>query len=229
MCGRYTLTSTDGLVEEFGLIQQPLDLQPRYNIAPTQRVPVVAHRASHERELIVMRWGLVPSWAKDLSIGNRLINARCETVAEKPAFREALLRRRCLVAANGFYEWKRAGKRKIPHYIYRRSGLLIAFAGLWERWKDPDESWLLSFTIITTAANDLMAPIHNRMPVIIERADYERWLDPHIQSHDAVVDLLTPPPVDSLEMREVSTLVNSVKNDSASCVEPAAEQRWLFD
>lgn len=167
MCGRFTLrVPAAELVEIFRLLRRP-DVQPRYNIAPTQPVAVV-RRIDRGRELSMLRWGLVPSWAKDPKIGARMINARAETVATKPAFRTALRRRRCLVPADGFYEWaKSAGGTKQPHYITRRDGRPFAFAGLWESWDGPDGSSIESCTIVTTEANDLVGRIHDRMPVIL--------------------------------------------------------------
>ena len=229
MCGRYTLTSTDGLVEEFRLIQEPFDFAPRYNIAPTQRVPVIHNRASDQPAVEIMRWGLIPIWAKDPAIGSRMINARGETVDKKPAFRKALRERRCIVPADGFYEWKRQGKSKLPFLIQRPSRKFLAFAGLWERWKAPDGDWLLSFSIITTEANDAMRPLHDRMPVILDPADYGRWLEPGELTRDALDTLLSPSPNDWLAMRQVSQLVGSVRNDSPACIAPVPEQRSLFD
>ncbi len=220
MCGRYTLTSFDTLIEEFGLIQTSLDLTPRYNIAPSTPVPVVGNRG--ERRLELMRWGLVPHWAKDPAIGNRMINARSETAAKKPAFREALRRRRCLVVADGFYEWKRDGKHKTPFYIRRLSHGPIAFAGLWEYWQNADGTPLHTCTILTTEPNDLMAPIHKRMPVIVERADYDRWLEPSPLPPPVLHDILGTPSSDGFEAYPVSRLVNSPKNDSPECIVPAA-------
>lgn len=228
MCGRYTLTSIDGLVEEFGLIQEPLDFTPRFNIAPTQVVPVIDNRPRDQRVLTSMRWGLIPYWAKDPAIGNKLINARRETVAEKPAFRDAMRRRRCLVVADGFYEWKRDGKNKTPMYVRRSCHAPMAFAGLWERWRTPDGKVLHSFTIITTDANELMAPVHDRMPVIVDRADHERWLEPAALPPHALDDILATPPSQGLEMYEVTRWVNSPRNDTPACIEPAPKQPTLF-
>ncbi|WP_428265748.1 SOS response-associated peptidase [Haliangium sp.] len=235
MCGRYTLTSFEHLGEWFGLSEPPPPGRPRFNIAPTQPVPIVANRA--QRTLSVVRWGLVPSWAKDPSVGARMINARCESAAEKPAFRDALRRRRCLVVADGFYEWQRSsgGKRggKQPFYVHRRAGEAFGMAGLWERWRAPDGSWLETCTILTCDANELMAPIHHRMPVIVDRVDYDRWLSPEALPPQALDDLLAPPPVGDFEAYRVSPLVNSPHNDVPACVEPAQAprpvQRSLFD
>ena len=166
-----------------------------------------------------MRWGLIPSWAKDKSIGSRMINARAETVAEKPSFRNALRRRRCLVLADGFYEWRRVGKTKTPMRIVMRSGEPFAFAGLWETWTDPEGTVIPSCTIITTTPNDLLSPIHNRMPVILPRDLEEFWLDESVDDPVAVTNVLTPHPAEAMEVYEVSSLVNSVANGGAEVIE----------
>jgi putative SOS response-associated peptidase YedK len=228
MCGRYTLTSLEGLIEEFGLIQPPSSVPPRFNIAPSERVPVIDNRPREQRVLTTMRWGLIPYWAKDPTIGNKLINARRETAAEKPAFRDALRRRRCLIVADGFYEWKREGKRRTPFYVRRRSGGPMAFAGLWERWRAPDGELLHSFTILTTGANELMAPVHDRMPIIVDRADYDRWLEPSPVPPAALAHILVTPPSQGFDMYEVSRLVNSPRNDTPACIQPIPEQRSLL-
>lgn len=239
MCGRYTLTSSfANLQAEFDLAASPAPgalAAPRYNVAPGQMVPVVKNQP--ERALTPARWGLVPYWADDPRIGNRMINARSESVASKPAFRDALSRRRCLVVADGFYEWQEAadggrvgrgagrsasrGASKIPHYVHRRSGAPFGMAGLWERWQAPDGTWLESCTIITCDANALMRPLHDRMPVILDRASYDRWLDPAPLPAAALQPLLHTPPVDDFEAYPVSTLVNAPQHDEPACIEPA--------
>jgi len=221
-----TLTSVDGIVDELG-VAAPALFAPRYNIAPSQPLLVVANRA--ERVLEEMRWGLVPSWADDPAIGNRMINARRESLADKPAFREAYTRRRCLVLADGFYEWKRDGKRSLPYYYHRRDRRPFAFAGLWERWKQPDGAWLLSCAVITGEPNPLVAPIHDRMPVIIEPSDYARWLAPGAVAPEVLDELLHPAPPEPYALYPVSPLVNSPENDSPQCVVQAEPlQRSLF-
>ena len=177
MCGRYTLKAPrEAIAEAFDLADVP-QLLPRYNIAPTQAVPVVRlDRASGEREIALLQWGLIPSWADDPAIGNRLINARAETVAEKPAFRTAFKKRRCLVVADGFYEWKRENG-KTPYYFRLKDSSPFAFAGLWERWEKGEEP-VESCTLLTCEANGVVAPVHGRMPVILKPEDYARWLDP---------------------------------------------------
>lgn len=229
MCGRYTLTRYDDLQIELGLAAPPAPGPPRYNIAPGQMVPIVANRP--ERVLTEARWGLVPYWADDPRIGNRMINARSESAAEKPAFRQALRRRRCLVVADGFYEWQRSpgdegagrGGAKVPHYVHRRSGAPFGMAGLWERWKAPDGTWLESCTVLTCDANALMRPIHARMPVILDRASHDRWLDPAPLAPEDLADLLRTPPANDFEAYRVSTLVNAPQNDVPACVEPAPQ------
>ncbi len=222
MCGRYTLTASgDALREEFELTVEP-EIEARYNIAPTQEAAIV--RATPEgRELSLVRWGLIPSWAKDPSIGNRMINARTETVAEKPAFRAAFKRRRCLVLADGFYEWqKQPDGSKQPFYLHLKGHQPFAIAGLWERWRgrDSSEPALESFTLITTEANALAAQVHHRMPVILGREQRARWLDPDWSDRAPLEELLQPYDPAAMEIYPVSRLVNSPRNDSPRCIEP---------
>lgn len=221
MCGRFSLwLSLTDLVDAFPDFIFPAEMPPRYNIAPTQDVAVVPNNGQNQVEFF--RWGLVPFWAKDPSIGNRMINARAETVAEKPAFRAAYRRRRCLILADGFYEWRtEPGSRvKTPMYVRLASGKPFAFAGLWERWR-PDDTPLLTCTIITTRPNTLLAPIHNRMPVILPPEAHARWLDPAEQRSGALDDLLKPYPAEQMVAYAVSRLVNSPANDVPACIEPA--------
>lgn len=221
MCGRYTLASnTQKLAEAFARFEVPADLPPRYNVAPSQPVAVVANNGQHKVEFF--QWGLIPSWAKDSKIGNQMINARAETLAEKASFKNAYKRRRCLILADGFYEWKKEDdKTKIPMYIRLVSGDPFAFAGLWESWQTA-EDFILSCTIITTAPNELMAQVHNRMPLILPPDAYERWLDPAERKPDELNDLLKPYPAELMTAYPVSRLVNSPKNDSPALIEPAA-------
>jgi len=207
------------LAEVFGLDDVP-ELAPRFNIAPTQAVAAVRARADGRRELVALTWGLIPSWSKDRVIGGRMINARAETVAEKPAFRAALRARRCLVLADGFYEWQQLGTRKQPHHIRMRDGRPFAFAGLWERWTPPDGDPVESCTIITTVPNEVVAPIHDRMPVILAPADLDRWLDPSSRDPAAVAALLRPYPAGDMTAYPVSLRVNSPGADDPSCVVP---------
>lgn len=222
MCGRFTLTVDPAqLQEQFRLSEAPAqELIPRYNIAPSQAVAVVANEA--ERKLDLYQWGLIPSWAKDPKIGNKMINARAETLAEKPAFRAALKRRRCLVVADGFYEWKKDGKGKVPMLVQMRDGRPFAFAGLWEVWHSPEKGPIRTCTIITTSPNALLEPIHNRMPAILQPEDYDRWLDPRELPADETVPLLRPFDASQMRAVPVSTLVNNPAFDSPECVLPVA-------
>lgn len=220
MCGRFSLwLNLTDLVDAFPDFTFPTGMPTRYNVAPTQDVAVVPNNA--EKHVTFFRWGLVPFWAKDPSIGNRMINARGETVAEKPAFRAAYRRRRCLILADGFYEWRKepGSTAKTPMYIQLASKEPFAFAGLWELWR-PDDTPVLSCTIITTTPNDLIVPIHNRMPVILPPTAYNRWLDPEEQKPDALNDLLVPYPAEQMTAYAVSRLVNSPANDVPGCIEP---------
>jgi putative SOS response-associated peptidase YedK len=229
MCGRFTLTDPDqDLAVQFNLPKIP-DLKPRYNLAPTQPVAAVrvtAEAASAEaevaRELVLLHWGLIPFWAKEPQIGARMINARSETVAEKPAFRAAFRRRRCLVVADGFYEWQRQNGSKQPFYIHFHDGRPFAFAGLWEFWKGPDDVTIESCTLLTTQPNDLLRSVHNRMPVILHAKDYDLWLDPKVQQVEKLQPLLLPYPSDEMHAYPVSRFVNSPKNEDARCIEPLA-------
>ena len=221
MCGRFSLAAnTKKLVEAFADYAVPDELTPRYNIAPSQAVAVIANNDRHKIELF--QWGLIPSWAKDPQIGNRMINARAETLADKPSFKNAYKRRRCLVLADGFYEWKQetGSKTKTPMYIRLASGEPFAFAGLWESWHGPEDSHVLSCTIITTTPNELLAQIHNRMPVILPAAVYEQWLDPAERGPEQLNGLLRPYPAAEMTAYPVSRLVNSPANDRPECIEP---------
>lgn len=218
MCGRYTLSvPAETLAQHFGLETVP-DVSPRFNIAPTQAAPVVRLSTAAEAPVLdFLRWGLVPSWAKDASGAGRLINARSETAAEKPSFRSAMRHRRCLVPADGFYEWRAEGGVKQPYRIVRPDGAPFAFAGLWERWGKGDEP-LETFTILTTAANATLAPLHERMPVILDPADYALWLDPTAVDVALVEPLLVPAADDALVFYPVARAVNVVGNDDPSLI-----------
>ena len=225
MCGRYELHSHPAAIAlAFGLAHPP-ELHARYNIAPMTDVPVVRVGAAGERELVRMRWGLVPRWAKDPSIGARMINARGETIAEKPSFRTAYRRHRCLLPADGFYEWVQAGDsphpRKQPMHIGMKDGTPFGMAGLFERWLNADGEILNSCTIVTTDANDLLRPIHDRMPVIVAPAQYARWLDPE---HPEVTDLIAPYPSAAMACYPVSNRVNNVRHDDAALIESVTPQ-----
>lgn len=220
MCGRFTLTQpAQAVAERFGVQFVLFQFSPRYNIAPSQPVAVIIQNG--ERRLEACRWGLVPFWAKDPEIGHRLINARAETLAEKPAFKYSLTRRRCLIPADGFYEWRKEGNRRVPVYIRRRDGGLFAFAGLWDEWQSPDGSPLRTCTIITTEPNALIAAIHNRMPAILKPQDEAVWLDTSLKNPSQLLTMLHPYPEAELEAYPVSLRVNSPNNDDPSCIQPA--------
>lgn len=220
VCGRYvTASSTALLAERFGVdeIRVPDSaLEPNYNVTPRAEVPIVAVSRG-VRVLDTVRWGLVPAWAADPRIGDRQINARADTIRQKPAYRKAFERRRCIVPADGFYEWQAIDgtKHKQPWFIHRRDGEPLAFAGLWERWND-----MRSFAIVTTDANELLAPIHHRMPVVLPESEWERWLDPGYRDTGALQRLLVPLPDDDVEAWPVSLLVNKPDNNSSQNTEP---------
>ena len=219
MCGRFTLiSSVSDLQFRFGFAMESSELQPRFNIAPTQQVLAVTNDGTRQGEM--MRWGLVPSWAKDIKIGNRMINAVSETATTKPAFRSAFRHRRCLVLADGFFEWRKEGKKRVPLYFTQKSGEPMAFAGLWENWKSPDGEWVRSCTILTTAANSFMEPVHNRMPVILSSETEPLWLDPMTDTPSHLEPLLGPAPTELLDVREVSPVVNSARSESPDCIAP---------
>jgi putative SOS response-associated peptidase YedK len=220
MCGRYTLKADrEVLAEQFDLLEVP-ELVPRYNVAPSQGVPVVRLADGAGRRLDLLRWGLVPSWADDPAIGNRMINARAETVAEKPAYRSAFRRRRCLVVADDFYEWATAAGKggKVPHYFRLANGEPFAFAGLWEQGSKGDEP-VESCALLTTEANDVVAPVHDRMPVILAPDDYARWLDPG--AGPAELQALLVPYGGAMVAHAVGRLVNDPRHDDLRCIEPA--------
>jgi len=233
VCGRYRLSRRKQLVEEyFDSVSDEQDWNPRYNIAPTQPIPVIRqHPKEPVRELSLMRWGLIPSWAKDASGAARMINARSETASTKPAFRDAMKSRRCLIPADGFYEWMRMEKTKQPYCFEVNDGELFAFAGLWDRWKDPNGQWVKSCSILTTTPNAVTSVVHDRMPVILSSDDYDLWLDPGMTNVAAASDLLKP--FDARRMRcfPVSGRINHVANDDEECsapVELAQIQDRLF-
>lgn len=220
MCGRFTLVLEPGdLEEEFDLGGVADEYTPRYNIAPTQPVGVV--RDAEERKLELFRWGLVPSWAKDLSIGNKMINARAETLAEKPSFRNALAHRRNLIFSTGFYEWRKTGSAKEPLYIHLTDQRAFAFAGLWEVWNSPEGQPIFTTTIITCAANPLISEFHDRMPVILDKQQMWNWLNPNISTAQAQ-QLLLPFDDARMEYYPVSPRVNSPAYESPACIEPEA-------
>ncbi len=227
MCGRYSQThSALAIAHTFQLSVVP-DAPPRYNIAPTQLVGAILQLQDRpERQFRILRWGLVPSWAKDAAIGNRLINARSETVSEKPSFRSAFRYRRCLIVADGFYEWQRqAGKnQKQPYYFQLANHALFGFAGLWEHWESPTGELLETCTILTTEANEVLRPIHERMPVIMHPDDYDTWLDPTLNTFAKLHPLLRPYPAETMRAYPVSLRVNKADYDRPECIEPLGEQ-----
>jgi len=219
MCGRYSLTKPIEAMRQLFLFRGPLlNLAARYNIAPSQDAPVVRLDSGGDRQLAMLRWGLIPSWSKDPKASYSTINARAETVATKPAYRSAFKSRRCLVPADGFYEWQKVGSQKQPYRITMKDDGLFAFAGLWERWER--DGVIESFTIIVTEANELMKPIHDRMPVILDPTDYVAWLDMKTPAADAQA-LLRPFPPEVMRAYPISTRVNSPRNDDASVIEAA--------
>ena len=221
MCGRSTLTiDPNHLQEAFPWATLPDDLPPRYNIAPSQHVAVIPNTG--DNVITMYKWGLIPSWSKDPSIGDRMINARSESLAEKPSFRNAFRRRRCLILADGFYEWKQnpGMKSKQPIYIHLKNNRPFAFAGLWEVWNSPDGSEIRSCTIITTQPNKLLEPIHNRMPVILPPDAYQQWLLPGDQTAAQLNKLLVPYPPEEMVAYPVSKLVNSPQYDSFELIKP---------
>jgi putative SOS response-associated peptidase YedK len=228
MCGRFTLTTpVQRLAEQFELSGELPGIAPSYNIAPTQEIAAVAADSEGERKLRRLHWGLVPRWSKDPEIGNRMINARAETVAQKNSFKSAFKKRRCLILADGFYEWQRnqsGSGPKQPYYIRLETGTPYAFAGLWESWEGEDGTGnrrtIHSTTIITTEANELVGEIHHRMPVILPPESYETWLDTSIQAPEELMPLLVPYPSQAMEAYPVSTHVNKPANDDPGCIDP---------
>ncbi len=218
MCGRFTLSQpVEAIASVFQLNEVP-KLEPRYNIAPTQLVPTLHKTEQNERQFQMLRWGLIPSWAKDPAIGAKLINARAETVAEKPSFRSAFRHRRCLVIADGFYEWRRQEGKKQPFYFRLQNEQPFAFAGLWEHWQDPNGEVIDSCTIITTEANEILQPIHDRMPVILNPNDYDLWLDPTVEKPEQLQQLLQPYSSRAMTSYPVSTKVNKPTNDTPELI-----------
>jgi putative SOS response-associated peptidase YedK len=223
MCGRFTLQIPPELLAEiFGILEIPV-FPARYNIAPTQQAPVIRQSGDGRNHCALMRWGLIPSWAKDPSIGKRMINARSETVSGKPAFRHAVRQSRCIVPSSGFYEWREDGEGgKSPFYIRLKDGFPICFAGLWESWQSPQGEAVDSFTILTTQANRLITSLHERMPVILHPEAIPIWIDRETTDPDSLKSLYLPFPADLMEMWPVSPLVNSPRNDFPELIAPIA-------
>lgn len=221
MCGRFTLrTPKERVKREFQLREEPV-VEARFNIAPTQSILAV-RQIDDEREATSLKWGLIPSWAKDDSMGARLINARSETVAEKPAFREAFKRRRCIIPADGFYEWRREGKGKQPFFFSMRDGRLFGFAGLWDSWRDEEGKVIESCTILTTEANEVLRPVHDRMPVILHPETYARWLDEDARAVESLKELLGPYPASQMTAHPVSAQVNSPRSQGEDLIKQIA-------
>ena len=221
MCGRFTLLLSPELLAEIYEVFPPEQIAARYNIAPTQEVLVVREGNNGSRYLSAVRWGLVPHWAKDISIGSKMINARSETVHEKASFRQAIRNRRCIVPSSGFYEWVATPSGKHPHYITARDGSPLSLAGIWDTNETLDGQILETCSILTTAANSLMAPLHHRMPVILHQGEFDRWLDPADTGPQALQHFYQPYPSELMQEWLVSQLVNSPRNDSPACIAPA--------
>ncbi len=218
MCGRFALrTPVKSLAKQFQVTEVP-NVEARSNIAPTQNILAVQETLDG-REMKLLKWGLVPSWAKDASMGARLINARSETVAEKPAFRDAFKRRRCLIPSDGFYEWQRTESKKQPYFFQLKDGQPFSFAGLWDKWRGEDGNVIESCTILTTIANEVLAPVHDRMPVILHAEDYELWLDADERKYELLEDLMHPYPASEMTAYPVSTQVNSARHQGAELIE----------
>ena len=220
MCGRFALAFVKGFFTRFEVLDQSAKVEPRFNIAPSQTVPIVLSESPNR--VVQMKWGLVPFWAKDPKIGNRLINARAEGISKKPAFRTSVKRKRCIVPATGFFEWRRADGRKVPYYVHLKDNDFFAFAGLWDSWKDPDGKELLTFTIVTTTPNAMMSRIHDRMPVMLRREDEALWLEHRPLEDDELKRLFKPYPARPMGAYEVSAEVNNPRNERQALIEPVA-------
>lgn len=221
MCGRFSLTDIDSIFSRFGvIISKDINkkITPHYNIAPTQKIPVIYKDKNQENRIEFMKWGLVPYWAKDPKIGYKMINARAETLTQKPSFKHLLKTKRCLVPSSGFYEWKRIDKRKVPYYIGIKNSRIFSFAGLYDNWKDSVGNELKTFTIITTNSNNTLKPIHNRMPVILEQEFEEDWLDVKTHDFDSLKQMLKPYPDDNMIAYAVSYEVNNPSNDNPELI-----------
>lgn len=219
MCGRFTLRQpADRIVKEFQLTEAPR-IEARYNIAPTQNILAIRH-SPDGNEAVTLRWGLIPSWAKEASIGAKLINARSETVSEKPSFRGAFKRRRCVIPADGFYEWQRAGALKQPFYFKLKDDGLFGFAGLWDKWRAPNGESLETCSILTTEANALLSKTHDRMPVMLHRDSYALWLDEDVRKQELRAELLRPYPAAEMTAYAVSTAINSPQHQGAELAQP---------
>jgi putative SOS response-associated peptidase YedK len=225
MCGRFTATFEFSDIQVRWNLDRDLPLyKPRFNVAPetSPNIPVIVRRQGGN-EFRLMRWGLIPYWAADPSVGNRMINARAETLTELPSFKHLVDHRRCIIPADGFYEWRKEGRRKVPMWVHLKSGEPFGLAGLWDQWRKPDGKKVESFTIITTEPNDLIEPIHNRMPVILRREDEEQWLDASRTSFAKAWSLLEPLPAELMDAHDVSSIVNSAKYDGPECIQAVSD------
>lgn len=224
MCGRFSLYHQPNLLERRFMLEnlEALSLEPRYNIAPSQDILTVVHDGEQFRSGL-LRWGLIPSFAKDKKIGYKMINARAETLHEKPSFKQLLSRRRCLIPADGFFEWQKTDDGKIPMHIQLKNGGIFSMAGLWDRWQEPGGDVITSCTIITTSPNELMAPIHNRMPAILDEKGEQIWLDRSVTDHSELQEFLKPFDSSLMTAKTVSDLVNSPKNDTVECITPVPQ------
>lgn len=220
MCGRFVIAFTDGFHARFHVPEDEGEVKPRYNIAPAQLAPVIFKHSPEHLEM--MRWGLIPSWSKEEKGGLKLINARSETMSEKPLFRKLMGKQRCLVPTTGFYEWMKTDAGKIPYYIHHRERRFLAYAGLYDRWRSEDGSVISSFTILTTAANELMRPIHDRMPVILREEDEREWLDKKVISNQRLAAMFSPYPSEELEAYEVPKIVWNPAVESPDLIRPVA-------
>ena len=221
MCGRFSLLAHQELMRErFSIEEFEFEVTPRYNIAPSQKVVTIIK--DPVIKLVGMRWGFIPFWAKDMNIGTRMINTRAETIAEKRVFKHAFMKKRCLIPATGFYEWMKHDDGKTPMHIRMESGFLFAFAGIYSHWKSPSDSTILSCSIVTTTPNELMKPIHNRMPVILKPEDEGIWLDSSIEDVETLQKTLAPYSNGALEAFEVSTYVNNSRNEGPMCTKPVS-------
>lgn len=217
MCGRYAFVADPEEAGKYFMVVIDPRFPSRYNIAPTQKVPVV-RVVDGARRMDALHWGLIPSWAKDAWKAGVMINAKAETIFEKPSYRAAIRRRRCLVPTSGFYEWKTVGREKVPHLFFLKDSPIFAFAGIWEQWVNPAGTAIETYSIVTTAANSLVRNVHERMPVILPPDAYSAWLDPEIQEPEKIRELLAPFPPEEMELHLVSQRVNSPKNDDSKCM-----------
>lgn len=223
MCGRYALkTSVPEIARILGA-EPNAEFAPSYNVAPSRHVPVCRTSVEGKRELNLLRWGLVPHWAKEVNDRYRMINARAETVADKPAFRAPFRHRRCLVPADGYFEWKAGPERKQPYFIHRNDDAPVFLAGLWDRWEKGQDGPLDSFAIVTSSASERVSSVHDRMPVILDPGEYESWLDPELKNPNDLLSLLKPHPGKELLFTPVSTFVNNPRNDDPRCLHPISQ------